>query len=267
MYQWLHTARPGTLDTSLISSDNINNPRTMNAIYNLGRTDSAQQRWGKETLTGGQLNNKQFNDYDHLQEWAARRSCFQKPDTVFTPRILKDGSDSVGVPGSTQPCLHQHRPVQRGVVAPLQAGRRRQADHAHRDRRRRKNSNCLEGDGSADTGHGAVLLVRAGGRPDRLKDAPGGAAYLTKDKAELNRGKAVFAERCARCHSSKIPTPAPGVDPGGCSGPGYLACWNKYWDWTKTDEFKKQMKDIVLADDFLDGNYLSTELRACPSPC
>ena len=35
-------------------------------------------------------------------------------------------------------------------------------------------------------------------------------------------GKAVFAERCARCHSSKIPAPAPGVDPGGCSGKDYL---------------------------------------------
>jgi hypothetical protein len=64
VYQWLHTARPGTLDTSLISSDNINNPRTMNAIYNLGERIQLSARWGKETLTGGQLNNKQFNDYD-----------------------------------------------------------------------------------------------------------------------------------------------------------------------------------------------------------
>ena len=28
---------PGTLDTSLVSTDNINNPRTMNAVYLLGR--------------------------------------------------------------------------------------------------------------------------------------------------------------------------------------------------------------------------------------
>jgi len=33
--QLFHTSRPGTLDTSLISSDNINNPRTMNAVYDL----------------------------------------------------------------------------------------------------------------------------------------------------------------------------------------------------------------------------------------
>ena len=33
--QLFHTSRPGTLDTSLVSSDNINNPRTMNAVYGL----------------------------------------------------------------------------------------------------------------------------------------------------------------------------------------------------------------------------------------
>ena len=35
LFQVLHTSRPGTLDTSLVSTDNINNPRTMNAVYNL----------------------------------------------------------------------------------------------------------------------------------------------------------------------------------------------------------------------------------------
>ena len=77
----------------------------------------------------------------------------------------------------------------------------------------------------------------------------------------LQRGKVVFAERCARCHSSKAPDPAAGVDPGGCAGSGYLTCWTRYWDWTKTDEYKQKMRQIVLADDFLEGNLLSNELR------
>jgi hypothetical protein len=97
--------------------------------------------------------------------------------------------------------------------------------------------------------------------PHYLKDAPGGQVYLTTDPAVLQRGKVVFAERCARCHSSKIPEPAPGLDPGGCAGPNYLECWNRYWAWTKTDEFKEKMRAIVLAPDFLEGNYLSTDLR------
>ena len=48
--QMFHTSRPGTLDTSLISSDNINNPRTMNAVYSLGARLAQAQRFGKETL-------------------------------------------------------------------------------------------------------------------------------------------------------------------------------------------------------------------------
>ena len=33
MFQLVHTYRPGAMDTSLVSTDNINNPRTMNAVY------------------------------------------------------------------------------------------------------------------------------------------------------------------------------------------------------------------------------------------
>jgi hypothetical protein len=36
MYQLVHTYRPGAMDTSLVSTDNINNPRTMNAVYAIG---------------------------------------------------------------------------------------------------------------------------------------------------------------------------------------------------------------------------------------
>ena len=90
---------------------------------------------------------------------------------------------------------------------------------------------------------------------------PAGPAYLAADAALLDRGKTVFADTCARCHSSKAPAPAPGLDPGGCAGAGYLTCFKRYWAWTKTDDYKRQMRAIVAAPDFLDGNYLSTDVR------
>jgi hypothetical protein len=40
-----------------------------------------------------------------------------------------------------------------------------------------------------------------------------------------------------------------------------LTCWNAYWAWTKTDDFKQKMRAIVHAPDFLDGNFLSAEFR------
>ena len=42
----------------------------------------------------------------------------------------------------------------------------------------------------------------------RLEDAPGGKDYITKDEAVMTRGKIVFAENCATCHSSKRPPAA-----------------------------------------------------------
>ena len=79
----------------------------------------------------------------------------------------------------------------------------------------------------------ASFLVKPG-QPDLLKDAPGGARFLTTDPAVLEHGKTVFADTCARCHSSKLPKPAEGLDPTGCTGPGYLECWKKDRTWSKT---------------------------------
>ena len=36
IWQIFNTMQPGAIDTSFIATDNINNPRTMNAIYNVG---------------------------------------------------------------------------------------------------------------------------------------------------------------------------------------------------------------------------------------
>ena len=256
VFQWLHAARPGTLDTSLVSTDNIDNPRTMNAIYGVLPRLQIASRWGKEELAGGALNNKQFNDY---VKDGPLTQFFQPPNTVWTPHVLKDGSDSVGMLGalnrvylniglfSEEWLLHFKAVVGGKPITPIEIAVAE------------RNSSYWKAT-EAQTLDMALFLAKAG-TPDRLKDAPGGEKYLTNDQTVLNRGKVVFAERCARCHSSKIPTPAPGLDPAGCAGPSYLACWNRYWRWTKTDEFRQKMREIVLADDFLDDNYLSTEVR------
>ena len=255
-FQLVHTYRPGAMDTSLVSTDYINNPRTMNAVYSLGDRLTQALRWGRETLAGGQLNNKQFNDY--LAGGPLTR-FFQKPNTSWTPRVLKDGSDSVGALGalnrvylniglfSEEWLLHFNPVIGGKPISPIPIASAE------------KNSSYWQAT-EAWTPHTAWFFLQAA-KPDRLKDAPGGAKYLTTDTAVLDRGKTVFAETCARCHSSKAPKPAVGLDPAGCAGPGYLQCWNNYWAWTKTEDYKKQMRAIVSAPDFLDGNYLSTEAR------
>ena len=256
MYQLVRTYRPGSMDTSLVSTDNINNPRTMNAIYELPARMGMALRWGKENLAGGELNNKQLNDYVASGPLTA---FFQKPSTTFTPHVLKDGADSVGVLGalnrvylniglfSEEWLLHFNAVVGGKPISPIKIAVAE------------KNSSYWQATEAGTPDMARFFL--AAGRPDRLKDAPGGAKYLTDDAAVLDRGKTVFAETCARCHSSKQPPKVVGLDPDGCAGPNYLGCWSKYWAWTKTEDYKQQMRAIVHAPDFLDNNYLSTDVR------
>ncbi len=262
IFQALHTYRPGALDTSLVSTDYINNPRTMNAVYYLWPRVEHSKRWGHETLAGGGLNNKQLNDFFPSGPLTL---FFEPPATVWNPRVLKDGSDSAGVLGAlnrvylniglySEDWLRHFNALFGGQkTTPIQIATARENSTYW---------NVTE----AWTPAMADFFLRST-EPHHLTDAPGGKAHMSTDAAQLTRGKEVFAERCARCHSSKAPLPAQGVDPGGCSGASYYTpdnetgCWNRYWAWTKTAEYKKQMREIVLRPDFLDQNYLSTELR------
>jgi hypothetical protein len=256
LFQVLHTARPGSLDTSLVSTDNINNPRTMNAIYSLlPRLDLAKSL-GRETLGPDNLANKQFNDF---VKSGPLTQFFQPPNTVWTPHVLKDGSDSVGALGAlnrvylniglfSEEWLRHFNPILGGKkITPIQITTAR------------ANSSYWQAT-EAQTPLMALFLLKAS-YPHKLKDAPGGAAHPNDPPAMVDQGKLVFADNCARCHSSKAPAPPAGANLGACIGPHYLECWNRYWSWTQTDDFRTKMRQIVTAPDFLDDNFLSNDAR------
>jgi len=255
--QLFHTSRPGSLDTSLVSTDNINNPRTMNAVYNLQARLAMASKWGQERLAGGNLNNKQFNDFVPADSPLAQ--YFRAPDQVSTPHVLKDGSDSVGPLGalnrvyiniglfSEEWLEHFNALIGGKKVSPIEIAVAE------------KNSVYWKATEN-QTPDLALFMLKSTG-PHHLADAPGGAAYLTRDQAVLTHGKIVFAERCARCHSSKLPDLPPGEGLANCAGSNYLACFNRYWQLTKTEDFKAKMRAIVLQPDFLTDNYLSTDAR------
>ena len=255
-FQLFHTSRPGALDTSFVSTDNINNPRTMNAVYLLGPRLFNAKRWGKETLAGGGLDNHQFNDY--IKEGPIT-TLFEPKDTVYTPRVLKDGSDSVGALGalnrvylnigtfSEEWLTHFNALVGGKPISPIKISVSRE------------NSAYFKAT-EAQTLDMAKFFLKTT-EAHHLADAPGGDKYLSRDAKLLTRGKVAFAENCARCHSSKQPPAAPAIDPTGCAGRDYLGCWDKFWAWTETDDYKQKSRDIVMAPDFLTDNYLSTELR------
>ena len=260
VYQLLHTSRPGALDTSLVSSDQINNPRTMNAVYNLAARVQIARKWGKELLKGSEQNNKQFSDY--VPPDSPLMNFYKKPDTVWTPRVLKDGADSVGALGalnrvfvniglfSEEWLLHFIPLVGGAHITPFPIATAQ------------KNSAYWQAT-EAQTPNTALFFL-ASAQPDYLKKAPGGEAYLKpEDSPEVVRGQEVFAERCARCHSSKLPEQVftDFFPNDGCVGPNYLKCWNDYWAYTKTDAFKEQMKALASQPDFREDNFFSNDLR------
>jgi hypothetical protein len=215
------------MDTSLIPTDNINNPRTMNAVYDfVSRMGLARNLW-HEKLAGAELNNKQMNGY------------FDPATAVVkTPHLLEDGSDSVGLLGAlnrvylniglfSEEWLTHFNPVVGGApISPIEIAVAR------------KNSTywLATEAGTPDT---ALFFLKAA-RPDHLKDAPEGDQYLSTDAKLLAHGKEVFADTCARCHSSKGPPPPPdlNLDAERCAGSLYLDCFKRYWTWTQSDQYK-----------------------------
>lgn len=257
VYQLFHTSRPGALDTSLISTDNINNPRTMNAVYGLPARLAMAEKWGEERLAGGGLHNKQFNEFVNPDSPLAR--LYRAPDMVYAPHVLKDGADSVGALGalnrvylnigmfSEEWLQHFNALVGGKKTTPIEIDVMR------------RNSSYWRANESQTVDLALFMLKSTDAH--HLADAPGGDAYLAHDGALLTHGKEVFAERCARCHSSKTVEASDAVSLQACAGKDYLRCWQRYWDWTKTPEFKQKMREIVLKEDFLKDNYLSNDAR------
>jgi hypothetical protein len=257
MYQLAHTFRPGSMDTSLISTDSINNPRTMNAIYNFVTRMDIAKHIGQEKLAGGERDNKQFQDF--VKDGPLLGFWDKNDNTVRTPRVLKDGADSVGLLGAlnrvylniglySEEWLTHFNPVVGGkTITPIRIADAQQ--------------NSVYWQATEQGTPTTALFFLKAARPDRLEDAPGAERYLDTDAAVLAHGKDVFADTCARCHSSKQPEASADLQLIDCNGPNYLGCFKRYWQWTQTDDYKHKMRDIVRSPDFLQNNYLSTDAR------
>jgi len=215
LWEMLNAQPPGTSDTSRTANDHINNPSAINGIFELGaRLAEAVE----ETVSGGAR---------ALPGGPLRR----------VPHVLKDGADSVGVAGAmmrvyvneglySQQWLTDHQ-----LLLGLRAQRPFSVAQAF--------EKSVYWQATYDRMDNVAKFFKRI-TPMHLEDAPGGARYLTKSKAVMDRGKIVFAERCAVCHSSKQP-PA-GIAP-------------------RSPEALQAHRASVGRADFRDGNFLSDERR------
>lgn len=215
-HEMIQTQPRGTSDTSRIATDNINNPNTINAIFLLAERERIQV---EEELAGGTL--------------ALPGTRPRMP----VAHILKDGADSIGVPGATIRVYvnigmyHQHWLQQHNAMIGLMPQKPFDIATA------RKHSHFWLATEQKLPNIAAFFRKI---QPYHLEDAeekgqPVGRSYITQDEQVMKRGKTAFAENCATCHSSKQP-------PAGVN---------------KEDWFREQ----ILTTDFRKDNFFSDEKR------
>ena len=215
-YEELAAQPRGTSDTSRIATDHINNPSAINSIFMLAEREriAATETLGPHLLA----------------------SLGQKHE-MPVPHILKDGADSVGVPGaalrvyvnigmfSEYWVTRHNRLIGLTPQQPFETAYAEENSVFWRATEQR-------------VGHIAAFFRKL--QPFHLADAPGGKEFVTSDETVMTRGKRVFAENCASCHSSKQPPPS--VDP-------------------RSDEGKAWFRAAVMKPDFLRDNFLSNDRR------
>lgn len=224
--QLLATVPPGTVDTSLMSTDYNNNPNIINAVFNVGERLRIAQ---PETVSGGSV---------------------QLPPGTPTrpvPHVLVDGADTIGVVGAlgrvfinigtySEEWLRCHNAIL--GVRPSRPIRIQDA---------LENSSYWAATIEQMPAM-AAYLARAG-QPMPLASAPGGSKYLTESPEVVTRGKQVFAENCFACHSSKQP-------PGALTKP-----IEEVRRWSRDPEYLTFARAEVAKPDFLENNFLSTDRR------
>jgi hypothetical protein len=211
-WEMLKTQPPGTSDTSRIATDHINNPNAINPIFELAArlAEGETEELDGETLL--------------LPTITSNR--------MAVPHVLKDGADSVGVPGATlrvyvnigsysQHWLEQHNALIGLTPQKPFSVKTAQENSVYWLATQTKFPNV------------ANFFMHL--KSYRLEDAPGGMDYITKDDAVMTSGKIVFAENCATCHSSKRPPAGADED-----------------EWFRAE---------VVKPDFRDNNFFSDDRR------
>ena len=253
VFQLFHTSRPGTLDTSLVSTDNINNPRTMNAVYQLGPRMGLAKQWGKETLAGGGLNNQQFNDFVPPARSAGavlrrrrarrgRRACSRTAPIRSARSARSTASTSTSGCSARSGCCTSAPLIGGKAISPIEI-----ADAPKELRRTGRRPSCRRRTWRASSWRAPT--------PHHLKDAPGGARVSrprTPRRSSAARSCSPSAARaatrasCRRCRA--------GLDLENCNGKDYLGVLEQLLG---VDEDRRlqgaRCARSSLADDFLDG--------------
>jgi mono/diheme cytochrome c family protein len=240
-WQMFTHARPGVTDTSAISHDQVNNPGTMNAIINLSQRalfkGEVVTKWRKTDTCGGEKDEDKCWCEPGRDNKCWARSTRSDDKTLGRDgvhHILKGGEDSIGgleaiqrvyfnIGSCAEACWVNHLTDFR-QLDPAQRGFGQTSFRIGQCRRDCPNFRAIEDrlpnvlDFFLSAEGDATDLSTARDR-ERKAAKPKAPEYARQDliadldqefgKDAVRRGRVLFAENCARCHSS-IPESAGG---------------------------------------------------------
>ncbi|MFC5416735.1 hypothetical protein ACFPL7_18030 [Dongia soli] len=274
LFQFLASQQWGTVDTSLVSTDHINNANTITPIFDVpARLERAMlnppERQGAENLK-----------VPAIEDPAAGTN------PRHMPRILLDGADSIGIFGALSRVYlnigtysEQWKRLHNTVVGfrpqspfSVAAAVKNSVYWRTAEKYRIPYLAAYFTYKSKVTGESVTA-------PMHLSDAPGGKPIIDTERGLSAKGRQIFIDNCAICHSSKQPAGfalhfsrdwIKRTD----SQAGQAALWlpMDYTDWDsflKTPAYQGYVKQIAAiagspsndADPFLKDNFLSTDIR------
>ncbi|WAC71693.1 hypothetical protein OU995_19180 [Roseateles sp. SL47] len=273
LWQFVASQQPGTIDTSLVSTDHINNANTITAIFELN------PRLGR-----AKLNPPELQSASNLRQRGIEDAPNVLTNPRHTPRVLLDGADSIGVEGAlsrvylnigaySEQWRHLHNPVigfkpQRPFeLATIQdKSVYWQATEAFRIPQLESFFTYVSPTGVTST------------QAMKLAATADGQARLAVHTAAVAPGRQVFLQHCAVCHSSKQPDQqqwrfsrdwrrSAMSDPAAVlTLPMDYAEWDDFQASPAYQAYVKRLEAYVSAEqskglDFLKDNYLSNDIR------
>jgi hypothetical protein len=200
LYQFLASQLPGTVDTSLVSTDHINNANTITAVFDVPARLERAKLNPPERQSAANLTFRGLEDGD------------RKVTPRRTPRVLVDGADSIGVFGALarvylnigtfpEEWVRCHNPIigfkpQR----PFSTATLREKSAFWRAGENYRTPYLAKFFTYTSKKTGASITA-----PMKLAALPAGRAMLEPERALAAQGRDVFLKNCAICHSSKQP--------------------------------------------------------------
>ncbi|UVC19429.1 hypothetical protein [Mesorhizobium onobrychidis] len=273
LYQFLASQQPGTIDTSLVSTDHINNSNTITAVFDV----PARLERAKTNLPEKQNSSNLLIPY-------AEEPKKQDANPRLTPRVLLDGADSVGVFGALSRVYlnigaysEEWKRLHNTVVGftpqrpfAVSTALKNSVYWKTADKYRIPYLAAFFTYKNPQTGEHVT-------QPMHLATTAVGKPIIEAESEAAGKGRAVFIQNCAICHSSKQPDGfsltfsrdwaskqklAAGAPPA-LTLPMDFADWTQF---TAGDAYREYVKQIEKdAEDklapFLKDNFLSNEIR------